>query len=217
MKNRVTVVAAITAVCVTLTGCRESRLPLEPTVTVPGGPVAPPTAPGFPPVTGPAAIYPRITPSSFPGESRYVLYEDSTFALQYLRADRGGFEYRGRYSRADPVIVFDFNDSNLAGPWQALGAVRGDSLVVRYNDVMSLADFEDGVYVRAPSRVGSVVPRSRPGRRREGGTSGATSRSVLSRRAVQSDAPPQRWNSRQCGDDAGCPRHSLRTESRDHA
>jgi hypothetical protein len=108
------------------------------------------SADAFPTLTPPAVAYERSTPHSYPAGalSRYVLFEDGRFSLQYLRPHVQFFEYRGRYARADSLITFDFDDWNLAGPWQATGVVRGDSIVVAYNIVMGLADFEDGVYVR---------------------------------------------------------------------
>jgi hypothetical protein len=105
----------------------------------------------FPPVARPATIYNRQTPHSHPSGalSRYVLYEDGAFGLQYGNPMWGFHEYPGRYSRADSVITFNFDGWNSAGPWQADGVVHGDSLFVRYNDVMLWSDFEDGVYVRS--------------------------------------------------------------------
>ena len=78
-------------------------------------------------------------------------------ALRHLRrgsvqsgvqqAGLGFFEYRGHYSRADSSIVFSFDGWSIAGPWLATGIVRRDSsIVVRYNVIMQLSDFEDGVY-----------------------------------------------------------------------
>ncbi|MEJ7758602.1 MAG: hypothetical protein WKF55_03300 [Gemmatimonadaceae bacterium] len=81
--------------------------------------------------------------------SRYILYEDGALGLQFSSARFGFFEYPGKYSRADSLITFNFNGSNTAGPWEATGTLRGDSLSVRYNFVMGLADFMDGVYVRS--------------------------------------------------------------------
>jgi Tol biopolymer transport system component len=109
-------------------------------------PPAPPSS-AFPDLTRAGVIYDRATPSSIPGQSRYVIYEDGTFSLQYLRPDWGFFEYPGRYLRADSVLTLDFKGASTAGPWQARGVLTADSsLTVAYNDVMAMADFENGKY-----------------------------------------------------------------------
>lgn len=113
------------------------------------------TSGGFPPLTRPGTIYNRQTLHSNPSGalSRYVLHEDGTFGLQYLTATGRFFEYSGRYSSTDSVFTFDFDGWSVAGPWRATGTVRGDSLIVEYNIVMALSDFDDGVYVRAPAEA----------------------------------------------------------------
>jgi hypothetical protein len=85
-------------------------------------------------------------------ESRYVLYEDSTFGLQYVNARWGFFEYTGRYARVNASISLDF-DANRP-QWQATATTQGDSLVVTYNLDMMLSDFEDGVYRLASMPTG---------------------------------------------------------------
>jgi hypothetical protein len=128
-----------------------------PTLVSPGrpaGPVPAPTPPGvntFPPLSKPGAIYDRVGGSSLPGRSRYVIYVDGTFSLQFAGADSGFGEYLGHYSlepslysSGESSIQFSFNAS--AGEWLATGVARGDSIVVRYNFVMALSDFEGGVY-----------------------------------------------------------------------
>ena len=93
--------------------------------------------------------------------SRYVLHQDSTFALQYLKAPDGPccrwdfFEYTGRYARVNASIRLDFGGSSQAGEWLATGTIQGDSLVVTYNLVMVLSDFEDGVYRLVPMPNGA--------------------------------------------------------------
>lgn len=104
----------------------------------------------FPPVAAPAVAYERLAPHAYdagPTFSRYVLLDDRTFSLQFLRPDLRFFEYRGRYTRADTLITFDFDDSS-PNPWQAVGVVHGDSMVVAYNLSAAMSDFEDAVYVR---------------------------------------------------------------------
>jgi Tol biopolymer transport system component len=123
-----------------------------PPTSVPIPPPPPPPPPAlpitaFPDLTHAGVIYDRTTPSSIPGQSRYVIYDDGTFSLQYLRPDWGFFEYPGRYLRADSALTFDFKDGNAAGPWQAHGVLQADSsLTVSVNDVMAMADFENGKY-----------------------------------------------------------------------
>jgi hypothetical protein len=79
--------------------------------------------------------------------SRYVLNEDGTFALQYPSLIG---EYRGRYTEAGGRITFDWDGWSIAGPWGAAGVFDGNRMVVRYNMIMLMSDFEDGVYVRTP-------------------------------------------------------------------
>ena len=112
-----------------------------PTVGVVSPPVPVPTPPvsDFPPVAGPAQIY--LAASSLPGPSRYVLYGDNRFALQYL----GLGEYHGTYKAADGVVTFAWDGG---GSWGAAGSLTDDALTVRYNTAMQLSDFEDATYVR---------------------------------------------------------------------
>lgn len=110
------------------------------------GPVYSP--PKFPEPTGPARIYVfdravSYAVSSGTMGSRFVLYDDGAFALQY----QGG-EYRGGYKESDGTIVFDWEGWSLAGPWEATGTLSGDELTVHYNLIMWLTDFEDAIYVK---------------------------------------------------------------------
>jgi hypothetical protein len=116
-------------------------------VPVPAPVPAPPRPTDFPQLSRPGVIYQRTTPSEVPGQQRYVIYDDGTFGLQYLRPDWGFFEYAGRYLRAGSQLTLNFNDANTAGPWEAHGVLAADSsLTVTYNVIMMLADFEDGTY-----------------------------------------------------------------------
>jgi hypothetical protein len=133
-----------------------------PAVVAARNPVAPipttPTPPAKPSPSPPSveAIYDRVT-SSFFGDSRYAIYADDTFSLQYLTLY---VDYSGRYSRTDSTIKFAFDGANSAGPWFASGIIRGDStLIVTYNLVMGLADFEDGVY-RSAAPLPTLAPSS---------------------------------------------------------
>jgi hypothetical protein len=138
------------ALLVTLAGCKDLVLPpLEPRAPPPGEPNGPPILTDFPVPSSPAGIYDRTSPSVFDGPSRYVIYENGTFSLQYVSAKWGFGEYPGRYSRTDSAITFQFDASGgTFGPWLADGIVAGDSLTVKYNYIMVLDDFEDGVYIR---------------------------------------------------------------------
>jgi hypothetical protein len=79
----------------------------------------------------------------YANNSRFVLYADGTFNLKFPQG-----EYPGTYSRSDSTVAFRFVGSSAAGRWLADGIVRGDTLLVRYNDIMSMSDFENGAYVR---------------------------------------------------------------------
>jgi len=103
-------------------------------------------------VSAPARIYvavssPYYTMHGSPLRSRYVLYADGTFALQYSSANYPFFEYRGRYKDDNGSVTFEWEGWSTAGPWGATGVLREDSVTVRYNLVMQLSDFEDGVYL----------------------------------------------------------------------
>jgi len=99
----------------------------------------------------PLGVYSRVQgPSGCDintGCERYLLYPDSTFALQYPRA-----RYEGTYVRRDSVLTLAF----AQGSWAAAGTIRGDSLIVRYNANASLSDFEDGTFLLEKPRI-SVV------------------------------------------------------------
>lgn len=115
-----------------------------------------PPIPPFPAVTraatiylGPDSLYSANRAAGFELHSRYVLYDDDTFALQTIGIQGFG-EFTGRYARADSIVTFDWDGWSTAGPWGATGTFRGDSLVVKYNPVMQMTDFIDGTYVRPP-------------------------------------------------------------------
>lgn len=121
-------------------GCAESTLPTSPTATA--GSI------GFHPVSGTARVYMATTSPSFSlleGTSRYVLYDDGQFRLQYAYSRS---EYGGSYEVTNGVVTFNWQGWSKAGPWGSTGSLTNDSLTVRYNVIMGLTDFEDGVYVR---------------------------------------------------------------------
>jgi hypothetical protein len=167
LKHRIALGATLAALLVSLAACNDSPTgpstqPPDPVSGEPNGPnpspvppepnPAPPQpSPAWPP-SGPAAIYDRVTPSFiFGSSSRFVLREDATFSLQYSTPQYGFFEYLGTYSRADSLVTFHWQGWSSAGPWGADGILRGDSLIVKYNFIMQMTDFEDGVYVRTSS------------------------------------------------------------------
>jgi hypothetical protein len=80
--------------------------------------------------------------------SRYVLYNDGTFSLEYWRRGNYPFDYRGRYVATDSVIQFNFDFFNLPGPWQSIGQLHDDKMAVTYNQVMKRVDFINATFVR---------------------------------------------------------------------
>ena len=104
----------------------------------------PPSSP-FPPLSGPSRTFIFDNELLYPVRdytkgSRFVLYENGAFVLQYPNG-----QYRGGYTRDNDTIMLAWESS--AGQWRATGTLNGDSLTVRYNFVMQLDDFEDAVYV----------------------------------------------------------------------
>jgi hypothetical protein len=80
------------------------------------------------------------------------LRSDSSFLLQY-NYDGGndyhrGIQYKGRYTQTNNGLSFTWEGWSVAGPWGATGTVRGDTLTVGYNSIMSLSDFDDALYLR---------------------------------------------------------------------
>lgn len=151
--------AIAAAASLVVAGCADPSPPVAPAAPMPPAP-PPATAPQYPVLTRAAVIYMAADSLYHSGDlpdfggsslsSRYVLYEDGTFALQFLTVNRGFLEYLGRYASGDSLIAFDWDASYAARPWAATGTVHGDSLRVAYNVVMQLTDFEDGLYVRVP-------------------------------------------------------------------
>jgi hypothetical protein len=76
-------------------------------------------------------------------QSRFVLYDDGAFALQYVSL---GVEYRGGYTESNGVVTLAWEGWSTAGPWGATGTLKDGSLTVRYNLIMSLSDFDDAAY-----------------------------------------------------------------------
>lgn len=143
--------ASIVTLLALFSACGKSTLPTEPTATF-GSSVPTETAGsfGFPPVSGTTRVYLATTAPSFSlleGTSRFVLYDDSTFVLQYSHLANGG--YGGTYEVAnDGGVTFRWHGWSRGGPWGSTGTLTGNTLTVRYNVIMGLTDFDDGVYTR---------------------------------------------------------------------
>ena len=107
----------------------------------------------FPPLSGPSRtfVFDRelsYRVSDYTKMSRFVLYDNGAFVLQYPSLGQGG--YRGGYKDANGVTTFEWEGWSVAGPWGASGTLEGDALTVQYNQMMQLSDFEDAVYVLIP-------------------------------------------------------------------
>jgi hypothetical protein len=147
--------AVVSVLLVVATSCGGNDHPTAPSVTNPPraqAPAAPIATPGFPPVVKPARVFAfdhQLTYAvmDYTKGSRFVLYDDGTFALQYTR----GFEYLGTYTTVNGVVTFAWQGTSTAGPWAANGSLQGDALSVTYNLIMSLSDFEDAVYQKTVS------------------------------------------------------------------
>jgi hypothetical protein len=86
--------------------------------------------------------------SDYTKTSRFILYDNGAFVLQYPSLGEGG--YRGGFTEANGVITLQWEGSSTAGPWGATATFEGESLTVRYNQIMQMTDFEDAVYGRVP-------------------------------------------------------------------
>jgi len=144
---------ALVALLTLITACADMDTPTSPTATPPMSPpqpVSPVESPrAFPPVSRPARIYvgveAQLNPMhGSPLASRYVLYGDGTFALQYSSANF--FEYRGTYEEINAVVAFYWD---ACCGWGATGLLSNDALSVHYNERMEYSDFLNGVYIRA--------------------------------------------------------------------
>jgi hypothetical protein len=98
----------------------------------------------IPPLSGPANTYTfsgqlEYAVSPFTVTSRYVLFENGAFLLQYLSG-----ELSGAYHQEDGQISFRF-----AAGGEATGTLRGDVLEVRYSDRMQHSDYDNAVYRRS--------------------------------------------------------------------
>jgi hypothetical protein len=125
--------------------------------TAPSAPTAPTSQP-VRPTTGPGPsgqpvqgarvfVYAsaRHSVAAYTLASRFVLYDNGTFALQYASGSLTP-EYRGTYTETDGQVMFTWEGWSVAGPWGATGVLTRDSLAVTYNFIMIMSDFEDATY-----------------------------------------------------------------------
>ena len=145
---------AVVALMAAIAACREPLTPIgQPRVTEPT--TSNPDRPGPPalPFSTTSASsgwrivlnYGRAAKHTVPlgVDSQYLLYGDGTFSLTYHTNPTAW--YNGTYARKDSEIVFTFD--NRTAPWSAVGTLRGDSLLVRYNESMAGSSFESGAYL----------------------------------------------------------------------
>lgn len=140
-------IAVLSLIVVAAGGCggpTDSKPSAVPPLPQPG-PVA-----EFPALSRPGAIYNQegdLYTYANVGllVSRYVLYDDDGFELQFVNAS-GFFAYIGGYSIINGIVTLNFAESNSAGPWTATGAFAGDEFKVMYSPVARLAGFVDGGY-----------------------------------------------------------------------
>ena len=154
MSSRASLVAVVAALITLSIGCADATGP-DPYTRI-QGPATPPAATpvvprAFPALSRPGQIY-VATPGLYASirnlSSRFVLFTDGTFELQFL-GDGEYFAYTGRYQRVDATVTFEWDGWSTAGPWGATGTLTGDQLAVRFNIIMQLSDFLDGTYVRS--------------------------------------------------------------------
>lgn len=135
--------------CALLGACSASPTAPAPQPATPA--VSPSPAPALPPVAGTRVfVFTSAIPSSqtltwYTPRSRYLLYEDGTFTLEYPHAS-----YRGTYKQEGATITFYWEGWSLAGSWGAEGSLTNGQLSVRYNLIMRLSDFEDAAYALQP-------------------------------------------------------------------
>lgn len=112
----------------------------------------------FPPLSGPSRTFVfkgelSYRVRDFTRNSRFVLYDNGAFVLQYPPSSLGDGAFRGQYRDASGGIMFlfEFQGRIIFDPWDdATGTLKGDSLTVQYEESMQHADFEDAVYTLTP-------------------------------------------------------------------
>ena len=163
MRN--TVRGAVVVIVVLSAACGSST-PTSPTATSTAPPAAtsaPPTVPpqpqiDFPPPAGPSRTFIFDRQLSYPvrdftRQSRFVLYDNGAFELQYPPSQYGPGLFRGAYQHANGVtlLLFQFQGRIVGTPWtDATASLKGNSLTLEYHEIMQHADFENAVYVLMP-------------------------------------------------------------------
>jgi hypothetical protein len=145
---------AVALIVILSAACSDSsrHSPTAPTSSTAPAPTAfePNAPPPFPAVSKPARIYVTTIEgrsAAYHGgalKSRYVLYDDGSFTLQYASPRFGNFEYPGNYTQAGELF-FHWAESSLLG---ATAIITEESLTVGYTIAMQMNDFEDGVFAR---------------------------------------------------------------------
>ena len=140
----------VIALLMLATGCGSTG-PVSPTETAQPAALPPQTPPprSFPPLSGLSRTF------LFRGELSYRVH-DTTKQSRFVLYDNGAFvlvpkPWRGRVSRkvhieANGVISFEWEGWSTAGPWGAIGTLKGDSMTVQCNLIMQMTDFEDAEY-----------------------------------------------------------------------
>ena len=157
--------ALITAGCGESTVPTESSAPAQVATSNPTAATTTTTTPGltpmaglsFPALTKPGRIY-LETGSVYGWDneyhggalvSRFVLYDDGTFGLQFVSTRSGFFEYKGTYSTSGSNLTTVWDGWNVNGPWQATATLQNNLLTIKYGWIMAYSDFCDAVYVLA--------------------------------------------------------------------
>lgn len=155
MKIFVPIIAAACLAAGSIGCSSDKQIVAPPASTNQQPPTAPTAVAGFPALTHPGTIYGEqgevysfFSPSQGSLISRYVIYDDGSFELEFVSGKFGYFSYRGTYTASGTGLTLNFSDSNSAGPWLGTAALSDDQMNVKYNVIMMLADFIDGVYVR---------------------------------------------------------------------
>ena len=94
------------------------------------------------------------TPHDYTKNSRFVLYDNGAFLLEYPPSSFGEGRFPGAYRDANGVMMYLFDSStgrSFDEAWDdATGTLQGDALTIQYQESMQHADFEDAVYVLMP-------------------------------------------------------------------
>lgn len=158
--NRLAVAVIMAASVSGMLGCSETApvAPILPVVPAspppPQHPVSFPDPLAFPAPSRDAQVYVQLSDSLYAYlygyfaskvTSRYVLYDDGAFALQFASAKQY-WEFTGTYVKTEQGIQFLFlSDQN---DWDAYGKLEGNVMQVAYSAIMVDGDFNNGAYVR---------------------------------------------------------------------